>query len=91
MTPRAIEERLPLTAGMRRSNLLSWVYERPEHEGLTASEIVDVSGIYGGHGAADRCFDDLKKLNRQGFLDRSSGRPARWNRRAKLTPPGETP
>lgn len=62
----------------RRRVLLRWITERPEHRGLTASEIADVSGIYSGHGAADRCFDDLKALARRGQLDRIDGRPARW-------------
>jgi hypothetical protein len=64
----------------RRRDLLRWITERPEHEGLTASEIVDLSGIYDGHGRADRCFDDLKALEREGAVLRYDGRPAQWGR-----------
>jgi sugar-specific transcriptional regulator TrmB len=51
----------------------------PEHGGLTASEIVDVIGHpYSGHGCYDRCFDDLKALEREGYVERLPGRPAHW-------------
>src|SRR4051812_47722805 len=49
------------------------------HGGLTATEIADVSGLYSGHGRADRCFDDLKALAKNGWLTRCAGRPARWD------------
>jgi hypothetical protein len=62
----------------RRGVLLAWITERSYHYNLTASEIVDVSGIYTGHGRYDRCFDDLKALARQGAVERLPGRPARW-------------
>jgi hypothetical protein len=66
------------TAAQRREELLAWIAERPEHDLLTASQIADVSGIYDGNGKADRCFDDLKVLERNGHLLRE-GRPARWS------------
>lgn len=62
----------------RRDLLLGWMCEREQHSGLTASEIVDVAGIYTGHGRYDRCFDDLKVLRSHGVVDRLPGRPARW-------------
>jgi sugar-specific transcriptional regulator TrmB len=62
----------------RRVKLATWIHERPAHSGLTATEIVDVSGIYRGHGRYDRCFDDLKVLERSGGIEREPGRPARW-------------
>lgn len=61
----------------RRADLINWIEERPAHDGLTATEIADVSGIYSGHGRADRCFDDLKAMEKHGHLSRE-GRPARW-------------
>jgi hypothetical protein len=64
---------------MRRAALLAWMNERSAHRNLTAAEIADVSGIYEGHGRADRCFDDLKALARKGAVTRWSGRPARWS------------
>jgi hypothetical protein len=65
------------TAATRRLEVLWWLQERPEHGGLTAREIADVSGIYDPvwHGSADRCFDDLIAL--AGYV-RREGRPARW-------------
>lgn len=68
-----------MDASTRRGVLLNWLRERSEHAHLTASEIADVSGIYHGHGKADRCFDDLKALERRGVVWRRAGRPARWN------------
>lgn len=69
-----------LSVARRRSTLLRWIEERYEHDGLTASEIADVSGIYDsiGHGRADRCFDDLMALAGDGLIERAAGRPARW-------------
>lgn len=74
---------VPLAHGLgrtyvRRERLLGWLCERPAHSGLTASEIVDVSGLYEGHNRYDRCFDDLKVLQDRGLVDRRKGRPARW-------------
>lgn len=65
-------------ADERRWTLIQWMKERPQHAGLTASEIVDVSGVYHGHGRYDRCFDDLKVLAGRGVVVRFGGRPARW-------------
>lgn len=45
---------------------------------MSASEIVDVSGIYRGHGRYDTCLADLKRLQAQSMVTRSTGRPARW-------------
>lgn len=63
----------------RRADLIGWIEERPAHDGLTAREIANVSGIYDDirHGRADRCFDDLKAMQGFGHL-RREGRPARW-------------
>lgn len=70
------------TASERRKILSGWLYERSEHEGLTTSEIVDVSGIYDGlQGRYDKCRADLLYLKRWG-LSRHEGRPARWWRGA---------
>jgi hypothetical protein len=63
---------------LRRADLIKWLRERDQHNGLTAREIADVSGIYSGHGMADRCFDDLNVLHKQGVVLRE-GRPARWS------------
>lgn len=65
-------------ADYRRQRLLDWMHERSTHTGLTATEIVDVAGVYTGHGRYDRCFDDLKALEREGYVDRLPVRPARW-------------
>lgn len=62
----------------RQQSLLVWITDRPQHEGLTASEIVDVSGIYDDlQGRYDKCLVDLKRLAHEGYLFRN-GRPARW-------------
>lgn len=67
----------------RRVYLMRWLKERPAHSGLTASQIVNVIGfgLYEGHGRYDRCFDDLKALERIGEVKRAAGRPARWEAR----------
>lgn len=65
-------------AELRRRRLITWIEGREEHHGLTARQIVDVSGLYDGHEQDDRCFDDLKVLHEPlGRLTRH-GRPARW-------------
>jgi hypothetical protein len=69
------------SADRRRYLLIEWIEECPAHDGLTASEIADVSGIYDHiqHGRADRCHDDLKALAAVGVSRlRREGRPARW-------------
>ena len=65
-------------AAERGASLRAWMRERPEHQGLTATEIVDASGIYAGHGRYDVCLADLKAMCRRGEVERSLGRPARW-------------
>jgi sugar-specific transcriptional regulator TrmB len=65
-------------ADKRRLELIRWMQGRVTHQFLTASEIVDLSGIYTGHGRYDRCFDDLKVLAKRGVVHRFSGRPATW-------------
>jgi sugar-specific transcriptional regulator TrmB len=65
-------------ADERRLLLISWMRSRITHQSFSASEIVDVSGIYTGHGRYDRCFDDLKVLARRGVVLRLGGRPARF-------------
>jgi hypothetical protein len=64
----------------RRLALIRWMRERfPTHSGLTASQIVDVSGIYDtGQGRYDRCFDDLLVLAKHNVVQRGLGRPATW-------------
>jgi hypothetical protein len=70
---------IPYAVQHRRDTLYHWMCERPEHNGLTASEIVDVSGNYAGdHRPYGHCFEDLRWLNRYGNMVRSVGRPARW-------------
>ena len=69
-------------ADERRLALLQWLRERPTHRGLTASEIVSVIGHPYDRvtGAYDKCFADLKALEKRGLLTRGaiSERPARW-------------
>jgi hypothetical protein len=66
-------------AAFRRADLITWIEERPAHDGLTASEIVDVSGIYDRiQGRYDKAMADLKVMEDSGHLARSDGRPARW-------------
>lgn len=65
-------------AEQRRQKLLSWLRERHEWERLTATEIVEASGIYTGHARYDRCFDDLKVLQSREAVQRAALRPARW-------------
>lgn len=60
----------------RRDVLISW-FERHD-EAYTATEIVNQTEIYSGHGRYDRCFDDLKALWKRGLVDRLPGRPAKW-------------
>lgn len=67
-------------AQWRQEELRHWMGERSAHRNLTATEIVDVSEIYEGHGRYDRCFDDLKALERAGDVVRGKGCPARWSR-----------
>jgi hypothetical protein len=64
----------------RRRDLYTWISERDAHQNLTASEIVDVSGIYDRitHGRYDMCLSDLKAMERNCEVYRDSGRPARW-------------
>lgn len=68
----------------RRREVHRWVHERTVHEGLTAREIANVSGIYDDvPKGSDRCFDDLTRLalpERVGGPKRilRKGRPARW-------------
>lgn len=67
-----------LTILERREKLLEWMAVRP---GLTAGEIVEMSGIYWSIGWSDnvgRCRRDLKALEREGKVRRLPGRPARW-------------
>lgn len=67
-------------AEQRRLALIRWIRERPAHNGLTASEIVDVIGHPyppGMQGRYDKCHADLKILETCGLLQRY-GRPARW-------------
>lgn len=65
------------SAGDRRRALMNWLCARPAHSGLTAQEIVDVSGLYEGHYRYSRCFDDLNYFARLDMVHRE-GRPARW-------------
>jgi hypothetical protein len=47
----------------------------------TAREIVEFApGLYSEvrHGKVDRCFDDLKSLERRGLVRRLPSRPAKW-------------
>jgi len=73
-----------MTADQKRQEaLLSWISERPEHERLTAEEIVNVSGLYDkGPGRHGRCLVDLARLTRLGYLVRDArlipARPARF-------------
>jgi len=68
------------TARQRQQNLFDWISERPEHQGLSAAEIVSVSGLYDtGHGRYDRCLADLLRLVNYGLLIRAAGRPARFS------------
>lgn len=67
-----------VSVAQRRGCLLDWLVESSKHENLTAAEIADVSGIYEGHYAASRCFDDLKVLQSRELVIRTDDRPARW-------------
>jgi hypothetical protein len=56
-------------------------YLRTQARSLTARDIVaQAPGIYSEirSGKSDRCFDDLKSLERRGLVRRLSFRPARW-------------
>lgn len=69
---------------VRRHRLKQWLNAESETTGsmaatgLTATEIVNESGLYEGHYRYDRCFDDLKVLEDTGFVIRGDGRPALW-------------
>jgi hypothetical protein len=66
------------SAEERRLALIRWMRTRITHHSWTVTGIVDISGIYNGHGRYDRCFDDLKVLAKRGVVTRLGGRPARW-------------
>ena len=65
----------------RRRRLSDWIYEKREHEGLTVSEIADVSGLYSGIYASydryDTCRRDLLHLKKWDLV-KCEGRPSRW-------------
>lgn len=75
-----------ITVAERRESLLGWLRERSAHDGLTASEIVDVIGhpyahipryVYDSYPRRAACLRDLQALERDGHVART-GRPARW-------------
>jgi sugar-specific transcriptional regulator TrmB len=63
----------------RRDALLGWMRDRSVSEGWTAYELAEQSGVYRGLYRYERCFEDLKALERKGRVRRSLGRPARWS------------
>lgn len=71
------------SASRRSDVLLNWISERETHEGLTAREIAEVSGIYDNPGVrpktkADAARRDLNDLHYQQRLVEPVGSPARW-------------
>jgi hypothetical protein len=53
----------------RRERLLAWLRERDEHHGLTARQIVDVSGIYDSlQGRQEKCTNDLRVMAQVGLV-----------------------
>jgi hypothetical protein len=70
----------------RRGELLAWMRERPEHEGLCTRQLVELSGIYdrpeycGWLGSPiSRATRDVNALVREGRIARVVfSRPARW-------------
>jgi len=70
----------------RRLELLAWIRERPEHQGLTTRELVNLSGIYdrdeycGWLGSPiSRANRDVRALQREGLLRYAVySYPARW-------------
>jgi hypothetical protein len=65
---------------LRRDALVVWLAYRALTAGHIANFAQDADGawLYSGHGKADRAFDDLKALEKQGRVERLNGRPARW-------------
>lgn len=69
-------------ASERRRELYNWLREKPEHEGLTTRQIVDVPGVYKtGVGFMEdpmaQASRDLCALLSEGLVIRND-RPARW-------------
>ena len=72
----------------RRDALLDWLRERDEHQGLTARQIVDVSGIYNLLRRRDgsltrsrrqqRASNDLRVLQRCELARTDQHRCGRW-------------
>lgn len=70
---------MPHAAG-RRNVLLRWMKERPAHDGLSAREIADVTGIYDDFKIPlTSAYQDLSQLSVRGVVraDRSV-HPIRW-------------
>ena len=64
---------------VRRDELLTWM-SRPEHQGLTAREIGEVSGLYDHHAnPAISAYGDLTTLAGEGRVRRDD--PLRNNKR----------
>jgi hypothetical protein len=71
----------------RQAEVLNYLREKAVAR--TARQIVaGAPGIYREvrHGKADRCFDDLKSLERRSLVRRLPGRPARWEPAAAEAP-----
>jgi hypothetical protein len=66
-------------AMFRRAYLLDWMQERPQHDGLTAREIADVSGLYDGMtGMQETATKDLRVMGVRGYVTTTAKRGGRW-------------
>jgi hypothetical protein len=78
--------RLRARAKERRLELLAWMSERWQHQGLSTRELAEVSGIYdrleykGWLGSPiSRATRDVRALQSEGLIRRLPlSRPARW-------------
>jgi hypothetical protein len=66
----------------RRLALIRWMRTYPGFLPVETSFLAWRCGAYGNRGSSlyptDRCFDDLKVLEKRGLVKRE-GRPARWS------------
>lgn len=71
--------RIPPTQAKRRDVLLAWMRERPQHDGLTARQIVDVSGIYDRlQGRQEKATHDLRALRKHNLVSTDGSIGGTW-------------
>lgn len=68
----------PYTIHERRTMLADWLYRERAGAPYTTAQIVDVSGIYHGHGRWDKCRTDLLRLKANGVVRLVHGNPTQW-------------